>query len=219
MEGVENTVEPSVERILHAAARLFAEHGYHGVTTRQIAAAAKLNIGTVHHHLGTKRAVYLAVYERLRQEDAAFVGGLEERFARFQPSNAETLARGLCGMADDFVDFVAGDAVRGRLFLRHWLETDPELREFEAERSLDLYRKLRRILQRARGKGWVDWTVNPGIILRNLDWMVYSYFVCGAFNWRTWRGDPREERNLRAFKASLHVYLRGMLRLPPEGAA
>jgi AcrR family transcriptional regulator len=214
-----DAAESSVERILQAAAQLFARHGYHGVTTRQMAAAAGLNIGTVHHHLGTKREVYLAVYERLRQEDAGFVGELERRFEHFQPVDSESLAQGLCGMADDFVDYVARDAVRARLFLRHWLETDPELRQFEAERSLDLYRKLRRILQRARGKGWVSWSVNPGIILRNIDWMVYSYFVCGAFNWRTWRGDPREERSLRAFKASLRAYLRSMLHLPPEEAS
>jgi hypothetical protein len=41
-------------RILRAATLLFAEHGYHGVSTREIANAVGLNIATVSRHTGSK---------------------------------------------------------------------------------------------------------------------------------------------------------------------
>jgi AcrR family transcriptional regulator len=37
----------SQEHILRAATLLFAEHGYHGVSTREIAGAVDLNVATV----------------------------------------------------------------------------------------------------------------------------------------------------------------------------
>ena len=207
------SAEESIARIHEAAARLFAEHGYHGVTTRQIAAAAGLNIGTVHHHVGTKHALYAAVYARLFSEDEALVAQLEQVLTNGTPSEADGWHQLVRNFIHTFVDHVAGNPMRARLYVRHWLETDDELRDFGTDRSLALYRAVRRILRRARAQGFLNWRVDPGIMLRNVDFMVYSYFVFGAFNWQTWRGDPLQDRNLEHFKDSLYVYVTGCLDL------
>jgi AcrR family transcriptional regulator len=49
------------ERILANALTLFSRHGYKGVSTREIAAAAKVNEITVFRHYPHKRDLYLAV--------------------------------------------------------------------------------------------------------------------------------------------------------------
>jgi len=49
------------ERILTAAAVLFAKFGYNGVSTRKIAAAADVNEVTIYRHYPCKRDLYLAV--------------------------------------------------------------------------------------------------------------------------------------------------------------
>lgn len=54
--------------LLEAAARLFAGHGYHGTTVRQIAAAAGLATGTFYLYYPTKEAVMLALIARLEEE-------------------------------------------------------------------------------------------------------------------------------------------------------
>ncbi len=48
-------------RILGAASRLFAEHGYDAVTTAEIAKAADVGIGTLFRHVGSKPELLVAV--------------------------------------------------------------------------------------------------------------------------------------------------------------
>jgi AcrR family transcriptional regulator len=52
------------ERILTAAAPLFAENGFEGTGVRAIAAAAEVNIAAVNYHFGSKDALVASVGER-----------------------------------------------------------------------------------------------------------------------------------------------------------
>ena len=52
------------DKILDAAEMLFAEDGLHGVSMRQIAVAAKVPIGLIGYHFGSKDGLYRAVFER-----------------------------------------------------------------------------------------------------------------------------------------------------------
>ena len=45
------------EKILIAATRLFADHGYDGCSLREIADQAKVNVGMIHYFFGTKQAL------------------------------------------------------------------------------------------------------------------------------------------------------------------
>lgn len=49
------------ERILTTAAALFAQFGYNGVSTREIASSAEVNEVTIYRHFPRKRDLYLAV--------------------------------------------------------------------------------------------------------------------------------------------------------------
>jgi len=49
------------ERILSTAAALFAQFGYNGVSTREIASSAEVNEVTLYRHYPRKRDLYLAV--------------------------------------------------------------------------------------------------------------------------------------------------------------
>lgn len=68
------TVDPSVrkgnaeERILKAAAGLFASFGYNGVSTRDIATGAGVNEVTIYRHHPRKRDLYMAVLEAELQQ-------------------------------------------------------------------------------------------------------------------------------------------------------
>ncbi len=55
-------------RILVAARNLFAEYGYHGVTTRMIAREVGIDISTLHYHWGDKQNLYEAVIIDLNDE-------------------------------------------------------------------------------------------------------------------------------------------------------
>ena len=62
--GGKATTLPRRERILDAAESLFAEHGYDGVTLRQIATRAGVDVALANYHFGKKLELFQAVFER-----------------------------------------------------------------------------------------------------------------------------------------------------------
>lgn len=60
-------------RILRSAERLFAARGFDGVTTRDVAAAADVNISTLHFHWSNKRTLYEAVCRLQARQLLGFV--------------------------------------------------------------------------------------------------------------------------------------------------
>lgn len=52
------------DRILTVAERLFARHGFNGVSMRDLAAAAKVPLALVSYHFGPKKALYRALFAR-----------------------------------------------------------------------------------------------------------------------------------------------------------
>ncbi len=55
---------PKSERILDTAEELFALHGYDGVTLRQIASGAGVDVALANYHFGKKLDLFNAVFER-----------------------------------------------------------------------------------------------------------------------------------------------------------
>lgn len=56
--------EQTRQRILDVAQEFFAQHGYNGVSLREITKCAKVNIASVHYHLGSKEHLLLEVLRR-----------------------------------------------------------------------------------------------------------------------------------------------------------
>ena len=57
--------KPAAERLLDAAETLFADYGYNGVSVRQIVERARVNLGAVPYHFGTKENLFKqALYRR-----------------------------------------------------------------------------------------------------------------------------------------------------------
>ncbi|HET9109633.1 MAG TPA: TetR family transcriptional regulator [Ktedonobacterales bacterium] len=201
----------SHERIVRAATLLFAEHGYHGVSARQIADAVGLNVATVHYHTGGKRELYLSVVRRLYEQEMALVTSVLDA----QPADAwihpPQLWAGLTSLVDALVDFLDQRPERARLYIRRWLEGADEMTPIEAELSLALHRPLLEILRRAHAAGAIRSDVDLTLFLRSFTWMLFSYFVTGPIDWQTWQGDPHEPASLDAFRAYLRDYLARML--------
>ena len=80
------------ERVLQAAAQLFADRGFKKVTVRDICRAARANVAAVNYHFGDKNGLYREVLQRAidivrATSDAARVAGegqpAEERLRRY----------------------------------------------------------------------------------------------------------------------------------------
>ena len=75
------------ERILTTAAALFAQFGYNGVSTREIAGSAEVNEVTIYRHYPRKRDLYLAVLSAA-VERVHLRGDLLTRLARAESGKA-----------------------------------------------------------------------------------------------------------------------------------
>jgi AcrR family transcriptional regulator len=64
--------------LLRAAARLFAERGFDAVRTREVAAAARVNVATLHFHWRDKVTLYQAVLRDCDRSVLAFFASLEK---------------------------------------------------------------------------------------------------------------------------------------------
>ena len=206
----------SVERIMRAAMALFAEHGFHAVTTRQIAAASELNMATVHHHVGTKGNLYRKVIEQLHEEERELLAGFTKELEGALIDDADAARELLLRMVDSVVDLFDKNPARGPLYMRRWLSTGDDLSAAESEHSLRLFEILRDVLTRAQNAGAIQAQIDLNLLLRSFDWLVYGYFVSGPVEDGRWRGDPRAPENIRAFKSFLRQYLSGMLGIDPS---
>ena len=73
------------QRLLDAATTLFAEHGFHRTTARDIAELAEVNLAAANYHFGSKRDLYLEV---LRAGFAGIRAALTRRHADVPPPEA-----------------------------------------------------------------------------------------------------------------------------------
>jgi AcrR family transcriptional regulator len=64
LDGARRRGEATAARILDAAEDLFAEHGYHGTTLRDVANRVGLRIPSLYNHFASKDALYAAVLAR-----------------------------------------------------------------------------------------------------------------------------------------------------------
>ena len=102
------------DRILVAAKAVFGSLGYHGATTREIAAAAEVSEALLYQHFPTKRQLFEAVITR-GAEDLS--GRLKEAQASDERVTAAVTA---------FFDFVEEEVALYRVFFHQALQADPE---------------------------------------------------------------------------------------------
>jgi len=105
-------------KILDAAEHVFAEHGYAGTSTREIARQADVPFGALHYHWGSKKQLWDAVFRRLADRTRDTIIG------NFTPG--ATLGALLDNLVDAFLDFFAQHRTVARLCHRASLES-PEL--------------------------------------------------------------------------------------------
>jgi AcrR family transcriptional regulator len=86
-----------------AAIRLFGQSGFDAVSTRQLAAAARVNVASIKYHFGSKEALYVAALDHM-------VGIMAPRVQM------------LCVMIGDGIKLAGADPGRQALLVRRFIE-------------------------------------------------------------------------------------------------
>ena len=143
-EAAPHRGERARTRLLVEAERIFAEKGYAKASTREICAAAGLNVAAIHYHFGGKEGLYReTLLGPIRQLTASFAGIDDPAL-----SLAEALTRVLGG----FVGGGEPSAAQGmRLHLRELVEPSPVYAATVAQHIVPHHRALVALLARHIG--------------------------------------------------------------------
>jgi AcrR family transcriptional regulator len=143
------------ERLLDAAAKVFAEHGYRGASIDDIAASAGVTKGALYWNFPSKQEFFFALLEeRVDSRVREFVNVVET--ADWDDRTARNVSRGLARIVDE----------ERELFLllnEYWslAVRDPELRKRYAARKQALREGVARALVARQERMGVSLTIDP----------------------------------------------------------
>ncbi len=159
------------ERILSAAERLFAEHGFAETSLREVTSRADVNLAAVNYHFGSKSNLVNEVFRRRLDELSAnrlaalaaaegeFGGSLDKVLAAFiEPALALSVDR-------------QGGSVFVRVIARAYAEKDDSLRKFLSDNYGHVMREFARAIA----------VCLPGLSREQLYWRLD--FLAGALTY------------------------------------
>jgi len=145
------------ENILFAAEELFAEHGFEGTSTREIAKAANVNISMISYYFGSKEKLYEKLVEYRMTEGRFFSQDILERTDINEWQKIEKIV-------DQFSNKVRTQKCFYRIMQREQLHTKtPQIVEFLKQTKLSFISMYSKILEAGLQKG--IFTKNPPIYL------------------------------------------------------
>jgi len=108
-------------RILQVAQEVFAERGFDGASTREIAGRAGVNISSLHYHWDSKETLYLAVFEHVFRQ---LVDLVKDEITR--PTSAAQAREMIEKTMGITFDFLADDPTIPKLLIRRLIESTGE---------------------------------------------------------------------------------------------
>jgi TetR/AcrR family transcriptional regulator len=184
------------ERILDAAHALFVEKGFAAVSMREIAARSGVTKSLIHHHFGSKEALWELVKERAI---AAYAESQAAELREASEPDAELLRRGIA----NYFRFLHDNPGVVRLFAWTHLDEDPRCGRLDAE----LVQLGAERIRQAQARGLLRPDVNPA--------HVVTMFVNGCTQWFSarshhsqWPGVGSDQEYLDDF---LRIFMEGLL--------
>jgi AcrR family transcriptional regulator len=170
------TAEERREAIIKAVRCVFAEKGFHGTTTRELAEAAGVSEALLFKHFPTKEALFSAMHRPCADERTTAEA---ERLMALEPSTS-TLVLLTHFLASKMLLVLtnnggaAEDRTMNRLMLRSLMEDGEFARVILQRKASCWVGKMEECLKAARASG----DLNPGPVLPRLSiWFVHHLFV------------------------------------------
>jgi TetR/AcrR family transcriptional regulator len=159
---------PGARRIVRAAGRLFAQHGYAGTSMAEVAEAAGVSKATVFHHFRSKRALYDALIGEA-------IVGFREQLVPLLDQDEEP-EEGLRRFAAAHVQRLARLRGTMRLVMREFAEGSTATRETATGSAMaQNFSLVVEALKRAQARGRVRADADPGLaafVLLCTSWLL-----------------------------------------------
>ena len=193
------TSEERRAAITEAAARLFAEKGFRGTTTRELAAAVGVTEPVLYEHFRTKRDLYSAIIGEKAQQGVAILSALSEQYADAQDDVGFFNALG-----NTIIQWYTEDSTFIRLLLFSNLEGH-ELKDLFHDRSHECFSVIANYIDRRIEAGAMR-HVNSNVAGRTFFGMVAHYALSGlVFGCAPFNESPKE-----VVAGMVDIFMKGM---------
>src|SRR5215831_5010827 len=199
LSRVERKKLDKFERIKRAARTLFARKGFEATTTREIATAADVGIGTVFLHAISKQDLLVMIF---REEAGRAVDAALDNLAE------GPLIDALLRVFDALIAHHERNIELARVFVKELPFVD-DARHGRAAFMSDLFRRMAAMIERAQERG----ELRPGIPSLRLAKNLFALYLGILLEWLGSAGITPGERD-RALRSALALHLSGLC---PQG--
>lgn len=190
--------EETLRRIEDAGWRLFTSQGYEATSTRQIAEAADIAVGTLFNYFGEKRSLLIHLMQAQIDQAAT---------EAFETMAAEGIEGQLTHLFASLTHCYARDRRLGRVFIKELLFTDGTQRTTTAAWTFSLVKRVADLIGQAQQRGELDPSLTP------MD-AAQQVFSTHYFGMVTWLGGtiPSRAAQEEQFENALSLLFRGVRR-------
>lgn len=172
-------VEVDKDKLLDIAATLFAERGFEGTTTRELARRTKCNVAMICYHFGSKEGLYHAVllkhFKRLRGTYEASTEQTQEspeELAKCWPELVDHDTRQLCAALYSVGLLVVLDERMPRILFREMMSGGKNIVRIFNEGEVGLVGPIQKTLEKL---------VEKGQLSKELDLQIATIGLFGPF--------------------------------------
>lgn len=164
------------ELVFNAALDMFAEHGYHGFSIRQLARQLNVSIGTIQYHIGSKDEIYKAIFRQVFEEESRM---LSEHLAKITPdiyTDREKLIEWLVAYNEIYTRYYHENSNKLRIWVTRYNERAEIFPEMEREFSQPMYQQVYDVFSDIRKTGAICFSdVDLETWLLGITWLFTGF--------------------------------------------
>lgn len=163
------------QKIIEAAAVLFANEGFHGTSTRDIAKASGLNLSLISYYFGGKEGLYKTVIQEFVFHAFSQIEKVINEFEQDEVS-IKSIRQAFQSLVNTLVDLRVANPHMAKILTREKLAGLPFSREIHESMMTKVGEKLEFIITRGQRAGMVSKKVNPQFVVICLVEGIMGYF-------------------------------------------
>jgi len=179
------------ERIVAAALEVFAENGFDGSTTRDIAARAGVNLGLIKYYFDSKLKLWQAAVDRAFSDLRTALAQIDREAVLDESSRTRELVRG-------YVRFVAHNPEFVRIMHDEGKRRGPRMRWLADHHVRPLYDAIKDLLRGAQQRGMLPPRIDPVHLMYILAGAAGLFFHQAEEVRRLSALDPADEKVIEA---------------------
>lgn len=183
--------DSSRQKILSVAEKLFAEKGYHGTSTRDLARESGMNISLISYYFGNKEGLYKALFIEFAESAHEQLGRIiaESKGGKFTRT---VYLKQMQMLIDGMIEMKVRRPYLHMMIVREMLSGLPVAKEVFEEVFEQLAERIITIIKSAQKEGIVRKDLNPYVLFMSLSQASDQFVTLSQCNFGLTRKMPKD---------------------------